>query len=412
MGLFVGCVVGEDCSPIRSIENEPGDAGGWVWTRDAGAVAPVRDSGDVDEKPDAAVDAPLRDSGVAPRSDDSGVLTPASDSGTVDPARDSGTGDGGQGAGGSFVLEISLSGSGTTKPASGTYTFASGTAVQVTATPARGSVFERWSGAASGAANPVTVTMDRDRSLTANFAPDIGTLPSSCPGACDAAAVAFPAISSGGGLGNVTMYSTSASTGGACNYGTTSVMHYAAINVHVKPPDGHGQWQDGKICGQCAEVTTLTSQGPKTVFVRIMDKCEDSYCGINLAGSAPAVVMLNGVGRYVGTWRFASCDGHPEVSDGSPSLLVVDGSSRNWARVRVLNPRAAVESIQWQSTSDTGSFPYATDPENAFEVPINEVLQSSSSSVLITVNYTDGSEATTQLSPSQLATPKSSYPLK
>jgi uncharacterized repeat protein (TIGR02543 family) len=311
----------------------------------------------------------------------------------------------------SYSLDIAVSGNGTTSPAAGTHSYAAGASVQVTAAPASGAAFTGWSGAASGTSNPVTIAMNGNKSLTANFSSS--GLPSRCPQQCDAATPASPKLSSGGGLGNVTMFSTLASAGGACNYGSTKVMYYASINVNVQPGDGKGQWQSGRICGQCAEVTTLTSQGPKSVVVRIMDKCADSYCGINLAGSAPAAVMLDGAGRYDGEWRFLSCSGHPEVSDEAPSLAVIGGSNPDWARVRVHNPNSAVTSIEWQSTSGTasGSFPYATDPENAFEVPVDGVLQSKAASFLITVRYSDGSTSTAQLSPSQLAASNKTYPL-
>jgi len=47
--------------------------------------------------------------------------------------------------------------------------YAPGTVVYVTATPANGYKFAGWSGGAAGTANPVTVTMDGDKTLTADF---------------------------------------------------------------------------------------------------------------------------------------------------------------------------------------------------------------------------------------------------
>jgi cellulase/cellobiase CelA1 len=238
-------------------------------------------------------------------------------------------------------------------------------------------------------------------------------LPDECPGQCNAATPVYPTPLSDGGLGNVTMYSTSASDGGACNYGTTDVMNYAAINVNVLPDDAQGQWQAGKICGQCAEVTALTSQGPQTVVVRIMDKCPDEHCGIDLGGDAPATIMLDGSGRYEGKWHFVSCDGHPEVSDGPPVLYVLPGSNSWWSRVHVRNGSTATDSIAWQDVADTanGYLSYATNPENAFEVPVDDVLQSGISSVLITVHYVDGTTATVTLTPAELAAESTAYPL-
>jgi hypothetical protein len=142
-----------------------------------------------------------------------------------------------------------------------------------------------------------------------------------------------------------------------------------------------------------------------------MDKCPDAFCGIDLGGDAPAAIMLDGYGRYTGQWRFVSCDGHPEVSDGPPSLYVLDGSNAWWARVHVRNAPMAVDTIEWQDTagSANGSLPFATNPENAFEVPLDEVLQSGMSSVLITVHYVDGTTASLTLTPQELGTESASY---
>ncbi len=239
-----------------------------------------------------------------------------------------------------------------------------------------------------------------------------GPRPDGCAGICNAVTPSYPVVQPTGGQGNITMYATGPSAGGACNYGATSVLYYAAVNVNVAPGDGQGQWQGGRICGQCVEVTAFTSQGPESVVVRIMDKCPDGDCGTDLGGSAPAAIMLDGFGRYDGSWRFVSCTGHPEVSDGSPSLFVSDGSNAWWSRVQVRNPPWPVASIAWQDPagSSHGAFPYAADPENTFEVP-TEVLQSSATTIAITVQYADGSTATAQLSPNQLADAGSSYSL-
>jgi uncharacterized repeat protein (TIGR02543 family) len=67
------------------------------------------------------------------------------------------------------TLTIAVSTGGTTDPAPGTYTYSAGSAVSVKATASGGYSFAGWSGAATGAANPVTVTMDADKTLTATF---------------------------------------------------------------------------------------------------------------------------------------------------------------------------------------------------------------------------------------------------
>ncbi|MGD8837763.1 MAG: X2-like carbohydrate binding domain-containing protein [Desulfobacteraceae bacterium] len=70
------------------------------------------------------------------------------------------------------TLTIEVSGNGTTDPEAGTHTYAAGTRVSVTATPASGATFTGWGGAATGTANPVMVTMDADKTLAASFTDD------------------------------------------------------------------------------------------------------------------------------------------------------------------------------------------------------------------------------------------------
>ncbi len=75
------------------------------------------------------------------------------------------------GSGSNVTLTIGTSGTGTTSPAAGTYTYAPGSTVSVTATPASGYSFTGWSGAATGTANPIAVTVNASETLTATFAP-------------------------------------------------------------------------------------------------------------------------------------------------------------------------------------------------------------------------------------------------
>jgi hypothetical protein len=58
---------------------------------------------------------------------------------------------------------------GTTSPAPGAYTYGIGADIRVQANPAANCAFLGWAGDLSGAVNPVNVTLDRDKSVTANF---------------------------------------------------------------------------------------------------------------------------------------------------------------------------------------------------------------------------------------------------
>lgn len=69
----------------------------------------------------------------------------------------------------SYTLTVSVSGSGTTSPSAGNNSYNAGSPVTITATALQGSVFSGWSGTVTGSTNPLTITMDGNKSLTANF---------------------------------------------------------------------------------------------------------------------------------------------------------------------------------------------------------------------------------------------------
>jgi endo-1,4-beta-xylanase len=69
-----------------------------------------------------------------------------------------------------LTVNVGGSGRGTTSLAPGKYSYKSGSAVRLTATPLPGSVFTGWSGAATTRTNPLPLTMDGNKTLTANFA--------------------------------------------------------------------------------------------------------------------------------------------------------------------------------------------------------------------------------------------------
>jgi len=70
-----------------------------------------------------------------------------------------------------YQLTITTTSGGTTDPAAGTYTYASGSSVEVTAIPDTDYVFDHWEldSVDVGSANPYTVLMDEDHTLEAVF---------------------------------------------------------------------------------------------------------------------------------------------------------------------------------------------------------------------------------------------------
>ena len=69
-----------------------------------------------------------------------------------------------------YSLTIAVNGSGSTSPAAGNYIYAEGTVVDISANPDEGWQFDGWSGdVADPNSNNTTVTMNADKTVTANF---------------------------------------------------------------------------------------------------------------------------------------------------------------------------------------------------------------------------------------------------
>ncbi|GAB2851675.1 InlB B-repeat-containing protein [Hymenobacter ruber] len=73
-----------------------------------------------------------------------------------------------------YTLTTSTVGSGSVTPNPNQATYASGSTVNLTATPAAGFTFTGWSGDATGSTNPLTVTMNGNKSITATFTATTG----------------------------------------------------------------------------------------------------------------------------------------------------------------------------------------------------------------------------------------------
>lgn len=68
-----------------------------------------------------------------------------------------------------YTLNIAVDGEGSTDPPPGTHTYSEGEQVTITATPSQGWHFAGWTGDHTGAQEEITITMDSDKSVTANF---------------------------------------------------------------------------------------------------------------------------------------------------------------------------------------------------------------------------------------------------
>lgn len=216
-----------------------------------------------------------------------------------------------------------------------------------------------------------------------------------------------------GGYGAVTTYGNTGnpetSAGGACNYGSTQILNYAAAHVDVVPGDKAGLWQGGQACGDCYRVQVGSSEGWQTTIVRIVDKCPDAWCGIDLGGTPAQSLMGNKPGRYTGKWERVSCVGTINTSDGPAQLHTKDGTNQWWSLVQVRNGPSATGSITYtlQSTGATGALTWATEAENYWKVP-TEVL-SAADTVELDIHFRTGETTVLQLPTSALAIPDTSF---
>lgn len=224
---------------------------------------------------------------------------------------------------------------------------------------------------------------------------------------CDSFTAADPTLTENGGYGSVTTYGSvtekEASVGGACNYGKTNIHYYAAIHVNVSPGDDLGPWQGGSACGGCVHVRARTPEGWKDVTVRIMDRCPDANCGVDLGGAPASEIMGNRVGRYSGEWEFVSCEGVDGVWDDSTSIWIKEGASKFWSIIQVRNPKDAVKSMTLRGvqSNDALKLEMVVGTENFWTVP-PEVLQTDNEYTL-TVTYRSGDPDVWLLKGSELA---------
>jgi uncharacterized repeat protein (TIGR02543 family) len=75
-----------------------------------------------------------------------------------------------------YALDVNVVGQGSVTRNPDQASYAPGTSVQITATPLGGWTFSGWSGGATGSTNPLTVTMNGNKTITATFIQNIYTL--------------------------------------------------------------------------------------------------------------------------------------------------------------------------------------------------------------------------------------------
>lgn len=230
-----------------------------------------------------------------------------------------------------------------------------------------------------------------------------------CDSACDSSPLSYPVVTTLGGYGAVTTYGNAFdpefSNGGACNYGPGQILNYAAVHVDKEPGDRDGLWDGGRHCGDCLRVRVGSDTGWRSIVVRVVDKCPDAYCGVDLGGNPAKELMGTQPGRYHGEWEWVDCADAPGVYDGDPALVTKDGTNQWWSLVQVRNGPAAVVSISY----DGGTFAWAKEAENFFKVP--DQILNSPDSIALRIEYSNGHVDSIKVRGTSLGFGEISFPL-
>ncbi|MBN2610424.1 MAG: carbohydrate-binding protein [Bacteroidales bacterium] len=164
-----------------------------------------------------------------------------------------------------YTVSASVNGSGTV---SGAGTYNAGSTATLTATPSSGYQFDNWSGGASGSSNPVTITVNSNISVTANFS-QVSTNP------VDNSMIGYAAVSGDG-------YATT--TGGQGGSSTT-VSSLSALQSWAAGREGNTSpailYISGKISASSTTVVTV-KHGANVSILGLGSTAELQNIGLNI----------------------------------------------------------------------------------------------------------------------------------
>ena len=204
-----------------------------------------------------------------------------------------------------YSLTVNTVGQGSVTPNGGTYE--AGTPVTLTATPAPGWQFDGWSGDASGSDNPLTITMDGNKTITATFSKIQGTM--------------YTLTVNTVGQGSVTP------NGGTYEAGTP-------VTLTASPASG---WQFDGWSGDASgsnNPLTITMDGNKTITATF-SKIQGTMYTLTVNTVGQGSVTPNGGTYEAGTpvtltaspasgWQFDGWSGDASGSD-NPITITMDG---------------------------------------------------------------------------------------
>jgi uncharacterized repeat protein (TIGR02543 family) len=193
----------------------------------------------------------------------------------------------------------------------------SGSIVVLTATPASGYVFTSWSGDASGSANPLTVVMNANKNITANFSQIVVVVPPSILGS----AALFGAFGGGAGITNqglnTVINNGSIGTTGASTL-ITGFHDGTTADIYTETPLNRGN-VTGRI------YTAPPAPGTATSFAIATQGLADATTAYNSispaskpGGTDPGAGELGGLTLAPGIYRSAS--GTFKITNGDLTL--------------------------------------------------------------------------------------------
>ena len=194
------------------------------------------------------------------------------------------------------------SGSVTTNPAGPTFTY--GTVVTLTANAHFGSSFAGWSGDATGTANPTTVTMDGNKTVTATF---------------NRTAYILTVNTAGTGTGSVTK------TPDASSYAPGTVVTLTAVPHATSVFAG---WS-GDVTGT-ANPTTLTMDGDKVVtatFNSLADLAIDKSAQVSFLTSITFTLVARNLGPSAANGAIVSDTMPPNVINTTWGCVAAGGAT-------------------------------------------------------------------------------------
>ena len=263
-----------------------------------------------------------------------------------------------------YTLSASVNGQGTV---SGAGTYAEGTVVSVTATPAAGWQFDGWSGDAGGTANPVSITMDANKSVTANFSeipPNNYTLTTSVNGQ--------GTVSGAGTYVEGTVVSVSATPDAGWIFDSWNGDASGSDN-----PLSLTMNADKSITANFIESTgpvTLTLQENEDGFCSVDGDVEDEHSGHTGTGYANTdnengngitwSVNVPAAGTYSFVWRFAngaSSDRTAQLMENGTTIvsgisMPSTGAWNSWAETSAINASLSAGTLllRLQATTSSG----------------------------------------------------------